>query len=120
MRLLYLHLPQFPIQRHVLEAPSLENKAVVCVQEVKGQRRIAFTSAAARAAGLRPQMTLASATALLPSLRHFSFDPLAERGALLSLGEALLSFAPAFQLSAPDGLWLDASAGSLFGGEKEL
>jgi protein ImuB len=65
-------------------------------------------------------MTLAAATALLPNLRHFSFDPEAERGALLSLGEALLSVAPAFQLSAPDGLWLDASAALLFGGEKEL
>lgn len=120
MRLLYLHLPLFPVQRRVLETPSLTGKAVVFAEEVKGQRQIAFASPAAQAAGIRPGFTLAAATALLPSLRHFPYQPRAESAALLALGECLLSIAPQFQVSVPDGLWLDASAAGLSNGEEGL
>ncbi len=45
---------------------------------------------------------------------------MAEAQALSSLAEAFLRFSPAFMPSAPDGLWLDASAAALFGDETGL
>lgn len=120
MRWCYLHLARFPIQRRVLETPSLRGKPLVLVEEVRGARAVAFASSAALKLGIRPGMTLSAATALEPELAAAPYVPLAERAALASLGEALMAIAPGFQLSAPDGLWLDASAAPLCGGEEGL
>ncbi|MHB8878934.1 MAG: Y-family DNA polymerase, partial [Myxococcaceae bacterium] len=120
MRLCYLHLPRFPIQRRVIETPSLAGKPLALVEEARGVRVVAFASTAALKLGVRPGMTLASATALEPSLASFAYQPPAERAALVSLGEALMAVAPAFELSPPDGMWLDASAAPLCGGDEGL
>jgi protein ImuB len=119
-RLLYLHLPDFPLQRRVLETPSLAGEPVALSEEVRHQRKVAFTSPAAFQTGVRNGMTIAAATALVPELRSFPHHLEEECKALSSLGEALLCLAPAFQLSPPDGLWLEASAAWLCGGEEAL
>jgi protein ImuB len=82
--------------------------------------RVAFASGVAQREGIRAGMTLTAARALVPALRDGPYDAAAEVQALSSLAEGLLRFTPAFMLSAPDGLWLDASAASLFGGEAGL
>ncbi len=120
MRLLYLHLPRFPVQRKVMETPSLSGKPVVLHQERSGSRRVAFASTAAQKAGIRPGMTLTAATALEPSLHAFLYAPAEESAALQSLGESLLRLGPAFELDGPEGLYLDASAAKLCGGEDGL
>jgi protein ImuB len=81
---------------------------------------VAFASSTALKAGIRPEMTLTAATALEPSLQHFPYRAEDEVRALMSLGEALMCVAPGFQLSDPDGMWFDASAAHLFGGEEGL
>ena len=116
----YVHLPRFPVQRRVLEEPALAGQPLVLVHEAKGALRVAFASGAAQREGIRTGMTLTAARALLPALRDGLHDALAEAQALSSLAEGFLRFSPAFMLSAPDGLWLDASAASLFGGEVGL
>src|SRR5215813_4030054 len=93
---------------------------VVLSQQSKGHRQVAFASTSALTAGVRPGMTVAGATALVPSLREFPFQVEAERQALASLGEGLLGIAPGFRLATPDGLWLDASAAALSRGEEGL
>jgi protein ImuB len=120
VRVLFLHLPRFPIQRRVSETPSLAGKPIVLSQQSKGHRQVAFASTSALTAGVCPGMTVAGATALVPSLREFPFQLEMERQALASLGEGLLGIAPGFQLAAPDGLWLDASAAPLSQGEEGL
>jgi protein ImuB len=120
MRLLYVHLKRFPIQRKIIEMPSLAGKPVVFVQEVKAQKKIAFASSTALSAGIYPGMSLTAATALVGSVHPYPYSAEVERAALMSLAESLLSIAPAFQLSVPDGLWLDASAARLYGGEESL
>src|SRR6266852_8814642 len=97
MRVLYLHFPRFPIQRRVAEMPSLAGKPIVLSEEKRNQRKVAFASTAALTAGIRAGMTVTAATALIPSLEEFPYRLEEERNALLSLGEALLSIAPAFQ-----------------------
>ncbi|TSC26805.1 DNA polymerase Y family protein [Corallococcus sp. Z5C101001] len=120
MRRGYLHVTRFPVQRKVIEAPSLAGQPLALVEEVRGQRRVAFASTRALKAGVRPGMTLTAATALEPVLRHFSYRPADEARALGALGESLLGLCPGFQRDAPDGLWFDASAAHLVGGEPAL
>jgi len=119
-RVAYVHLPRFPVQRRVLEEPSLAGQPLALVHEAKGSLRVAYASGAAQREGIRAGMTLTAARALLPALRDGLFDRLAEAGALSALAEGFLRFSPAFMPSAPDGLWLDATAASLFGGEPGL
>lgn len=120
MRRAYLHFTRFPVQRKVLECPELAGRPFVLVEESRGQRRVAAASTSALKAGVRPGTTLTAATALEPGLRHFPYRPEDEARALVALGEALLCLGPGFQLSAPDGLWLDAGAAHLSGGEDGL
>ncbi|HLK99787.1 MAG TPA: DNA polymerase Y family protein [Myxococcaceae bacterium] len=120
MRWGYLHFSRFPAQRKVIEVPALSGLPFVLEEESRGQRRVAFASSSALKAGARPGMTLTAATALEPSLKHFPYKAEDEARALTSLGEALMCVAPGFQLAAPEGMWFDASAAHLFGGEEGL
>jgi protein ImuB len=118
MRVGYLHFPRFPVQRRVLEQPSLAGRPLVLHADEKGSQRVRFASGSALKRGVRPGMTVASALALEPSLVRLPFEPEHEAKALLSLGETLLPLAPGFQRDTPEGLWLDASAAPLSGGEQ--
>jgi protein ImuB len=120
MRRCYVHLPRFPVQRRVLETPSLAGQPLALVENARGHLRVAFASTAAQKAGVRPGMTRTAACALLPDLALFDYQPDREVAALRSLGEALLSLGPQFALQAPDGLVLDAGAAHLQGGEEGL
>ncbi|MGZ6081133.1 MAG: Y-family DNA polymerase, partial [Myxococcaceae bacterium] len=119
-RVAYVHLPRFPVQRRVLEEPSLGGQPLALVHEAKGTLRVAFASGAAQREGIRTGMTLTAARALLPALRDGLVDAVAEAQALSSLAEVFLRYSPGFMPSAPDGLWLDASAASRIGDETGL
>ncbi|RKH14202.1 DNA polymerase Y family protein, partial [Corallococcus sp. CA047B] len=120
MRRGYLHVTRFPVQRKVIESPGLSGQPFALVEEVRGQRRVAFASTRALKVGVRTGMTLTAATALEPELKHFPYRPQDDAQALRVLGESLLGLCPGFQRSAPDGLWFDAGAAHLVGGEPEL
>lgn len=120
MRLGYLHLARFPAQRKVIESPALAGQPFALVEEVRGQRRVAFASTSALRAGVKPGMTLTAASALEPALQHFPYEAEEEARALMGLGEALMGLTPGFELSVPDGLWFDASAARLVGSEASL
>ena len=119
-RIAYVHLPRFPVQRRVLEEPALADRPLALVHEERQGLRISFVSGAAQREGIRTGMTLSAARALLPALHDVRYELRAEQQALTSLAEGFLRFAPGFMPSAPDGMWLDASAASLFGGEVGL
>lgn len=103
-----------------METPSLAQKPVALVENARGHLRVAFASSAALKAGVRVGMTRTAACALIPELPCFDYVPEQERAALVSLGEALLQCGPQFQICAPDGLFVDAAAAHLFGGEAGL
>ena len=117
MRLGALFLPRFPLQRLVLEQPSLSGQPIVLHSDNHGSQRVQFVSASALKLGLRPGMTVSAAAAVAPAVVKRQFDPAAEAKALCSLGERLMAASPAFQIDSPEGLWLDASASHLAGGE---
>ncbi|MEW5741695.1 MAG: DNA polymerase Y family protein [Myxococcota bacterium] len=117
MRLAYLQLPRFPLQRRVNDTPSLSGRPVVLHADDRGTQRVRFASGSALKRGIRPGQTVASASALEPAVVRLPFEPKREAAALHSLGEMLLALSPGFQVDAPEGLWLDASATKLSGGE---
>lgn len=116
-RLAALFLPRFPLQRLVLEQPSLSGKPIVLYAEDRGSQRVRFASASALTLGLHPGMTASAAVAMVPAVVKRPLDFEAETQALVSLGERLMVATPAFEVDAPEGLWLDASASPLAGGE---
>ncbi len=123
MRVAYLHLPRFPVQRRLpLLAVAAAGAAplLALVQQVRGVQRVACASASASAAGVRTGMSLTAARALVPSLQDLPYQPAEEAAALGTVAEGLLGLSPATMSSPPDGFWLDASAASLFGGEPPL
>jgi len=117
VRVAYLFLPRFPMQRRVNDQPSLAGRPVLLSADDRGVQRVRFASGAAMKRGIRPGLTVAAASALEPSVVRQPFVPEREAAALHSLGELLLALAPGFQVDAPEGLWLDASATKLAGGE---
>ncbi len=123
MRVAYLHLPRFPVQRRQsAEATPSEGAGPprALVHQVRGVQRVACLSASASAAGVRTGMSLAAARALLPTLQDMPYHAAEEAAALGTVAEGLLALAPATMSSPPDGFWLDASAASLVGGEQAL
>jgi protein ImuB len=117
MRLAYLFLPRFPVQRRVLEQPSLAGQPLVLWADVRGAQRVCFASGTALRRGLKPGLSVAAIRALDPNAAQLRYDEAAELQALSALGEALLPLTPGFQVDRPEGLWLDASAAPLSGGE---
>ncbi len=117
MRLGYLHFPRLPVQRRVRETPSLTGRPVVLWADERGVQRVAFASSAALKAGVRPGQSVAAAGALVPDLHRLPYFPAEEAQALASLGEALMVLTPGFQIDPPEGVWVDASAAPLKGGE---
>lgn len=92
-----------------------------------GGRRLRMVNPAARAAGLRPGLSLADAQAMVPGLRALPPDPAGERAFLERLAEWCLRYTPwaavesAGETSAGGGLWLDITgAAHLMGGEESL
>ena len=117
MRLGYLYVPRFPVQRRVVEQPSLAGRPLVLHHDERGTRRVRFASGAALKRGIHPGMSLAAASALEPAVVRMEIDLAHELVVLRSLGETLMQWAPGFQVDGPEGLWLDASAAHLCGSE---
>ena len=102
MRLGALFLPRFPLQRLVLEQPSLSGQPIVLHADDRGSQRVHFASAAAIKLGLRPGMTVSAAAAIVPGVVKRPFDLEAETKALGSLSERLMAATPAFQVDTPE------------------
>ncbi|HKV55760.1 MAG TPA: DNA polymerase Y family protein [Candidatus Binataceae bacterium] len=66
-------------------------------------------SPTARAAGLRPEMTVAQARALMPGLIVTHPSPAAERSAADALLDAAESISPVAEAGAPGCVWIDLS-----------
>ena len=111
-RILCLWLPNWPIQRLVHSRPELRARAVVL--EAAGARgsRVAACCATAAAQGIRPEMPLAEAKALLRELVIVRHEPQADCQALRELAEACEKFGPCVALEEaeePESLLLDIS-----------
>lgn len=116
-----LHLSALPLEA-LLDALPVAAQAdgsapARCVVE---QRRVLLACPQARAAGVQPGMSAASAAALLPGLQLLARDPAREAAFVERLALALARYTPALVLE-PDGVLLETMASlRLFGGARAL
>lgn len=118
---LSLHLPNGPLEA-LLPLPPEWLATGVCVVERIGSAApvVVATSAAARAAGVRPGQGAATAAALAPQVRACPRDPAREAALIEQLALALGRYTPQVALE-PDGVLLEVQASlRLFGGVRPL
>ena len=126
-RVASLFLPMLPIEqlrrldRSGRSEPPLDRPLVTA--ERQGQRMVlAAVCPLARSLGLRPEMALTQARALVPGLDIRPAEPEADKAVLVRLALfAARRWTPFVAVEGPDGLWLDISGcAHLFGGERRL
>jgi protein ImuB len=124
-RVLYLWLPQWPIDRRRTAlsrgAEPAEEAPFATVVEAGGRRLLAAVNREAAAAGLAPGMTLADALAFLPGLETAAAEPDEDRAGLRRLAEWCGRYSPWTAPDGADGVLIEiAGSAHLWGGEAGL
>lgn len=116
---LALYIPALPLQAF---SHTLIESAPVAIFEREGRRpRIVARNQKAARLGIRPQSSLAEATALSDTLITLPREPLRETALLVRLAEACSRLTPNVHVSESYGLLLDVSSSlTLFGGTHAL
>jgi protein ImuB len=113
---LALHLPWLPLEA-LPPAPGSALAPARCVVE---QRCVLTVTRAARAAGVEPGMSAASAAALAPAVQQLPREPQRETEFVRLLALALARYSPQLVVQ-PDGVLLEVAASlRLFGGVRAL
>jgi protein ImuB len=121
MRWLAVSLPALPLEALGPPAGGPAGSARVVLDEQGGRRCVCVADARARAAGVRPGMPWASASALCAGLQPLPRMPLREAALLQLLALALGRYTPQLVVRAGEGLLLDVGASlRLFGGLRPL
>jgi protein ImuB len=122
-RVASLYLPELSVERvRRDERHNRADQALLLTHRVGNRVLIAAASPEARALGLRSDMALTHARALVPDLDVREADPQADAALLESLALfAARRWTPRAAVSPPDGLLLDLTgAAHLFGGEERM
>ena len=102
-RLLALAVPLFPLAARLRAEPPLRDEALAVTEGNGSAARVVAATRPARAAGVKPGMTLPQARALVPRLLARGRDPHAEKAAQEALLDAAGRFSPRVE-DAGDGL----------------
>jgi len=129
-RVVSLYLPAWSTDRLRRQSGASPSEAalpdrtlpLVTAHPDHGRKVLASVDAAARALGLRPDMTVTKARSLVPDLAVVDADPTGDLDALKRLALwAGRRFSPFVAPDPPDGLWLDITGcQGLFDGELPL
>lgn len=113
-----LYFPRLPLETYARGDPGHTPLAVV---ESHTRPRVVAANAAARAAGIRTAMPLATALAYVPQLTVRARALALEEQTLREVALWALQFSPALSLAAPDAVLVETGAGAkLFGGLSAL
>ena len=123
-RFLCVWLVNWPVQRVVVERPELRSKPVVLyVRDSRQRQLVVACSSKARSLGVRDNMSLADATAIVEGEQPFTIphDATADREELIVLADWCNQFTPAVSVEWPDGLCLQVDAVThIYGDESTL
>lgn len=103
LRLLALAVPLFPLAARLRAEPPLRDEALAVTEGNGSAARVVAATRPARAAGVKPGMTLPQARALVPRLLARGRDPHAEHAAQEALLDVAGRFSPRVE-DAGDGL----------------
>ena len=115
-----VHLPHLGLEIFERRYPPRQDERgrATVLMDGKG---VALMNIPARAAGIAPGSTLATARSIAADLKHFNRDIAGERRRLRLLAEAAYRYTPRVGMPAADCLVLDAGASlKLFGGGEAL
>ena len=114
-------------------AASISGRPVALVGTIASRQLVVIASDEARDCGVRPQMTLAQARALCPTLLHAPYTPDRDRRGLESLARWMMRFTPVVSIAqlpstgncqlttGNDSIFLDVTGcGRVFGGLPNL
>jgi protein ImuB len=90
----------------ISQRPSHEGQPAAA-EHPQPHSRLSQISPRARAAGLRPGMTVAQARALIPDITITHSSPLAERAAMDALIDVAESISPTIEEGEPGCIWID-------------
>src|SRR5580700_252992 len=128
-RILYLFLPNWPIDRRRAalrmrgnpSAAPADEAPFATVAETAGRHLLAAVNPAAAAAGLAPGMPLADALSFLPGLMTAPAQPADDAAALTRLAEWCGRYSPWTAPDGADGIKIETTGSAhLWGGEKGL
>ena len=122
-RILYLWLPDFPLERLSRQQPgAVPADRPFVLTTSKGQAvAIHAANRAAEALGIHPGLALADARAVAPGLLSKKAEPERDRRALVKLARWCERYGPGFAADGPEGIWVDITGvAHLFGGERKL
>ena len=107
-RIACLYLPLFPLAARLRSEPELIREALAVVEGNGNAARVVAATRLARAAGLRPGLTLPQARALCPKLVARPRDADCERAAQEALLEVAEAFSPRVEDAGEGIAYLDA------------
>src|SRR3954465_3560279 len=107
-RIACLHLPLFPLAARLRSEPELAREALTVVEGNGNAARVVAATRLARAAGVRPGLTLPQARALCPKLVARPRDADCERAAQEALLEVAEGFSPRVEDVGEGLAYLDA------------
>ena len=132
-RIISLWLPRFATDRIGRKTPTLRDKPFGLVREDQARLCLSALNTAAHQAGLKPQMTLATARTILPSVIIHPASPTADEKMLNQLANWCGRYSPwtsigkendprlALEGAGSAGIWLDVTGCvHLFGGEEAM
>src|SRR5258707_8247141 len=102
-----LHLPLFPLAARLRSEPELTREALVVVEGNGNAARVVAGTRIARAAGVRPGLSLPQARALCPKLVARPRDGECERAAQEALLEVAEAFSPRVEDAGEGTAYLD-------------
>src|SRR3954451_17224317 len=122
-RVVSLFLPMWPTDRYrknTGDAPP-RDKPLVVAMKIGPRRVIVAADRAAQALGLRADLTVAHAQALVPDLHVAEATPEADDEGLTRLATWCMRYSPLVAPDRPNGAWIEvAGSAHLFGGEEAL
>ena len=107
-RIACLHLPLFPLAARLRSEPELAREALAVMEGNGNAARVVAATRLARAAGLRPGLSLPQARALCPKLVARPRDADCERAAQEALLEVAEAFSPRVEDAGEGIVYLDA------------
>ncbi len=120
-RVISLWFPAFATDRLCRSEPAWRAKPLATVHACQGGVRIAAANGLAQSSGIAPDMQLADARALVPSLKVVEADPGGDARALTSLASWCERYTPWTTAEGTDGIVCDVTGcAHLFGGEAAL
>lgn len=125
-RIACIRVADFPLAAIVRANPELRDQPLALSQmpanvgkpgasgQPQPHSRLTHVSPSARAAGLRPTMTVAQARALIPDITVAHPSPAAERAAIDALMDVAESISPIIEEGEPGCVWLDLTGAQRF------